>query len=431
MLISSSNNYPESSRVNSSVITESRNKVDSKFIPISVRLGAYIFVASLPWDAIGVVKDFSLTNLTGILFALLYIVFARPNFRNMPDSIVYFLVFFAYSIGHTLMFFSWTPDYIISLFRSSAFTYFQLAVLVLLIYDLTKNKQILKTCVSVYLISYFVSSIIVEFNVMGMRDLWNYSGRISMNNQDLNTTARELAILIVLIFSILDKNGFRFTFKNIMLMVIVVILLINMFNTGSRGGLITLVFGILAVVILNFRLNFVIRYILIIPAFIILIFNSVVSNEVFMRRINDSLYAGDTGNRLELASRGWKMFLEKPIFGWGFDLYSYYTNLKRPNLLGQEVIHNAFLQILLGVGIIGFILFAIGVIRAIKITINNSNNEYGFLPLIILLTNLFGALSLELAKNKIFWIVIVITLNASSFRSKSSLELYSPVNRRK
>lgn len=64
------------------------------------------------------------------------------------------------------------------------------------------------------------------------------------------------------------------------------------------------------------------------------------------------------GGRAALWSAGWKMYLEKPIFGWGLDMFHWLFPQYRHDFvpdLGQFA-HNDYLQILIELGPIGLIL---------------------------------------------------------------------------
>ena len=403
-----------------SVLEESLSTVHSgKYFPATVRISAYLFFAALPWDAIAVAKNFSITNLAGVLFAATYIFSIKPSFRNIPSGLKYLIIYFAYAIIHSLIIAVWSNEGLASIIRSSAITNIQLAIMIMIIYDITKKREVLVGCTGIYVFSYFISSMMVYIDFMELQYLWNKSGRLTMNYQDLNTVARELAIMIVLIVCILTIKSYRTTYVRLVLFVITFVFIVNIINTGSRGGLITLMFGLLIATILHLKFSRMYLYFAALTIIIFFLYETILSNMVMMERLEKTIYVRDTGGRFELFARGWQMFLEKPIMGWGPDRYYYYTGF-RPNALGMAVIHNAYLQILLGVGLVGFLFFVVGMYKIIKITIKKSNNLYGSIPLIILLTNLLGALPLDLARNKMFWIINILALNASYIKKKNS-----------
>ena len=83
--------------------------------------------------------------------------------------------------------------------------------------------------------------------------------------------------------------------------------------------------------------------------------------EFFKRGQNDELFLSLTG-RVGWWAAGWQSFLQQPLTGYGFGVGSrvVFTDLGRA---GTAYIHNGFLEVALGVGIIGFALWFVMLLR--------------------------------------------------------------------
>ena len=104
-------------------------------------------------------------------------------------------------------------------------------------------------------------------------------------------------------------------------------------------------------------------------------------------------YSGGSG-RSEKWSEAMELIMQRPLFGWGWGGY----------FVGYGIVHNTYLTMLCDIGIFGFMLFMIPIC---KLGINLIKNKY-ILALLILITGIFPAISIDSINKRYFWNAIII-----------------------
>ena len=154
-------------------------------------------------------------------------------------------------------------------------------------------------------------------------------------------------------------------------------------HSGSRSSLLGIVVGMLAYGILNYRqfLNlkglYIVGFLIIFTAFFIW-----GSSDPILQRISDSLH-GDSGDRFEFWQGAVTYIAQRPLFGHGIQ-----ENLVFHILGSTEVTspHNAYLELVVYLGIIGSAIYACILFTAAKYALLLSTAKPLFL---ILLTGIF------------------------------------------
>jgi O-antigen ligase len=135
-------------------------------------------------------------------------------------------------------------------------------------------------------------------------------------------------------------------------------MLLALLQTGSRGGLVTLVAGVGAALFLMFRGRRWAAYALLVPLVLYGVGSAIMSSEVIRVRIfEETLEQGRLGIREVLARESIMMLRERPMTGWGA---SYIEELG--SRVGRERIaaHNTYLQVATSFGVLGFMPWLLG-----------------------------------------------------------------------
>lgn len=129
-------------------------------------------------------------------------------------------------------------------------------------------------------------------------------------------------------------------------------MLVAAVRTGSRGGLVMLLLGLALALLLFLGRRRMLVYFTLVPLVLTGVFYIVSTSNVVQARYAHTLQ-GDTGMRMELTESGWRMFLQKPGFGWGAGYAE-----AMGDFVGRGrrmAVHNTYLQILVSFGLIGFL----------------------------------------------------------------------------
>ncbi|MGI6714000.1 MAG: O-antigen ligase family protein [Bacilli bacterium] len=202
---------------------------------------------------------------------------------------------------------------------------------------------------------------IVYFVIYYFRDLINldFSVRLGRDFSDQNDLAKNLALFGIIAEVLAYKAKGK---KRIFYFVVSGIFFFFILVTGSVSNL--LVFTIISIIIIRKylgeekRLWFIVGLVATV-ALIVVIFQLPFMN-YFKTRISNMfnlLFANNYSvdfsfiERIRLLYYGLKLFISKPIFGYGYDQVQYYT-------LGKNAFsHNNFVELLASFGLFGFLIF--------------------------------------------------------------------------
>jgi O-antigen ligase len=141
------------------------------------------------------------------------------------------------------------------------------------------------------------------------------------------------------------------------------------------------------------------------------------------RIINSIVFGEDTvGTRYDLWKAGWLMWQDHPVSGVGIGqfgnyLLAYWSGSSSPRV---STTHNTYIQILVETGLVGFLLFGLMTLTALRSLWQRAharNSLYANVNwawLIVLLVLLFGAISKTDLTDKLFWLLLGISENELS-----------------
>lgn len=215
----------------------------------------------------------------------------------------------------------------------------------------------------VALFAYVLSAMIIVIIYYFGNNVLYESGRLTVfKDSNPNTigsiTSNALLIIVFLVLkNVLEWGKFRF-----LLLLAIPGLFVTMIETGSRGSLVYLSFGLICYLIFS-KIKFLLK---ISVAFVLLFVSSLAylylsTSEIFQNRW---IYADiwQLGGRSYLWLSSFKLFLEKPIIGYGDG--GFWTLIHKDP-------HNLYLVLLVTSGVIGFFLFSIFLYRIFNLVILN------------------------------------------------------------
>ncbi|MFH1094157.1 MAG: O-antigen ligase family protein [Candidatus Omnitrophota bacterium] len=136
------------------------------------------------------------------------------------------------------------------------------------------------------------------------------------------------------------------------------ILLIDLVFAQSRGAWLGFVTGVLFVCLISGRKNFIIAVTLLIMSGIILSFFAPGAIKEQMKSFLKFGSDASTNEHLIIWKTGWKMFIDKPVFGHGLNTFMRVFSDFRPKGCNWIMYaHNCFLQMAAEIGIIGLLAF--------------------------------------------------------------------------
>jgi O-antigen ligase len=190
------------------------------------------------------------------------------------------------------------------------------------------------------------------------------------------------------------------------------------FETGSRGGLVALLFGLLMFGLSPARSAWH-RLRLGVLACVAVLAVAIGSYEVPMMRyrLHATESSGNMAGREGLYPLLVQMFKEKPIIGWGPDNNRYELSLREGNrLLMQRDAHNILLEVLTNSGLVGGVVFTVALLLCLVAAWRARSSPEGILPLALAACVFMGNMSGNWMSSKLIWVLLAYAV-ASERRS--------------
>jgi O-antigen ligase len=187
-------------------------------------------------------------------------------------------------------------------------------------------------------------------------------------------------------------------------------------RTGSRGGMLALAAGLLAFAAGERSRVKMMRNVLVVTAAAGCLALCLLSWESALTRWQTTLYDGNTAGRDIIMMETCKLIQERPLFGWG--------PVTADRALGAALglatrgTHNLWLGVLLESGVVGTLLYGIGVALCVRAAWHARHGAAGVMPLALVTVVMVANLSLVWHNQKAHWLVLALAL-ASGQRAGS------------
>jgi O-antigen ligase len=238
----------------------------------------------------------------------------------------------------------------------------QAFLLFLIYYDLARDPRALRWWAGTFVVTTILLSLVANLGLGGAVGAAAVSRgaaeRVGVLGMNLNYQGFLYAAAITGLLCRAITRWPRFGWRDWLLAGGAASMLLALLQTGSRGGLATLVAGVGAALFLMFRGRRWAAYALLVPLILYGVGSAIMSSEVMRYRIFDeTLEEGRLGARDVLARESGTMLLEHPWTGWGT---RYIEELGAR--VGKERIaaHNTYLQVATSFGMLGFIPWLLG-----------------------------------------------------------------------
>ena len=386
----------------------------------SLAYGAlWIFVFSLPWERILVLPGVSiLTKVTGgvaLVVAVLAVVMSGRVRRWQPYHVA------------ALLFVAWAGGVLMAMnfqeIPAKFWTFVQLFAVIWMIWELARTRAQQVGLLTAYVLGAYVSAVdtILLYRTQGaaMR-------RFAAGGADPNDSAMLLALALPMAWylgMIYRQPILRWACR-----LYVPLGMVALGLTGSRGGMIASLVGLLMVPVTMTRLTPGRRI-----AAIILLSASVVvaalnTPETLIERLASTgteVEGANLGGRGKIWVAGFSAFTQKPFIGYGT---SGFKAAVRPYGIGQ-VAHNSYLSVLVEQGLVGFLLYMSMFAAVIIMVLQLPTLERRF-GLILLGTLGVAMLPLTWEDQKVVWFILsaltgfsyaIVTANRAAARQAASV----------
>jgi O-antigen ligase len=369
--------------------------------------GLYLLIASIPFEYPERSIPLEIPTLTGAVFLLGTLFHPRRCYGRVPATVIWFGV---YLIAFLLAMIASGGEYASP--ALSEFVVVLQGVLVLLAAGNLMQDETVAARALVTLVGACVIRAALPF--LGFAKtasvVWTGGERVSALGQNANSAAMILAAgLIALIGLAYGRRGSR-----VLLMfsgLLGGLLGFAVLETGSRGGLASLVGGVLVFALAAHSLRARVRNAVIAALAIALLIFGILHLPVMKNRLVDSMKTGNMAGREQLYPALWTMFLEKPLLGWGpvantHELALRIGERERP----LRAAHNIVLELLTATGVVGAIPFLLGGWLCARTAWRSRRGPHGVLPLALFCSVLISNMSGDWIAGKLIWVVLAYAL---------------------
>jgi O-antigen ligase len=384
-----------------------------------VRWTFYLFVLSLPFEYPD--RDFPIevTTVTACIFLLGTVWQPRVCYGKMNWACLWFMGFL-YAYG--LSFFLSDAEYPLEVVKL-----FLLLLQMLLVFwasfNLLRDERIATVALWILVAACLVRA---GLQFAGVDTGVHAANRESALGQNMNISANILTVGLLALIGLTYVRARRALVPRILVWGMAAALGLAIVETGSRGGLLALVTGLLAFTLGGRTARVRVRNALVtVCAMAVLAWISLQSQTMTTRLVQAE--EGNLAGREAIFPTAWHMFLEKPLTGWGpaknkYELGSRLPWQGRP----RRDTHNIVLELLTGTGIIGAIPFLIGLGICTRAAWKAREGGERILPFAMVAAVLMGNLSGNYIVAKLLWFVLAYA-TASRCQWNSYARGYAPV----
>ena len=373
----------------------SGRKVRSAVNPL-VRAALYLFILSIPFEMPNRVFPVEIPTITGALF-LLTTVLRPASYRRIPGAVIWFLIYLWMFGLSTFVNRSLHPDLVLNLFLLML----QLVLILWSCANLFRDRTVLR---GVLITLAFAVAVRAALQVSGVgatsHTVWTGGERITAFGQNANLSAIIMSVGALLLLNLKPK---------IVTWPIAAVTAVAIIQTGSRGGLICLVVGLLVWAVgsgrtFGSRLRGLVLGLLLLAALAV----GVLRSDMLRVRLL-AAEEGSLAGRELIYPAVLGMISERPIMGWG-PIEAYYeigARIEEEKKDKREP-HNLFLDLMSTTGILGTIPFLIGYGLCWVGAWRARRGPYGILPLALMAVTFMGCMSGTWIASKILWLTLSI-----------------------
>jgi O-antigen ligase len=365
-----------------------------------VRATFYFFVLSIPFEMPNRLFPVEIPTITGAIFLLATLLKPSVSYRRIPGAVLWFFGYLWMFGFSTLVNGSAQTILVLQLFLLMLELVFILWAAANLLRDPTVLRGVLITLA-------FAAAVRASLQVLGIgataHQVWTGGDRITAFGQNANLSAIIMSVGALILLNLRPR---------ILTWPIAAVAGLAIIQTGSRGGLICLVGGLLVWAIgagrtVKARVRGLALGILVLGALAV----GVLKSDMLRTRLLAAAEAGSLAGREHIYPAALSMISERPILGWGpienqFEIGARIGEEKKD----RRDAHNIVLDLMSSTGILGTIPFLIGYMLCIRGAWRARRGPPGILPLALIAVTFMGCMAGTWIASKILWLTFSIAV---------------------
>jgi O-antigen ligase len=382
--------------------------------PPVVRWALCAYVFSLLFEAVGIGLPVEMTQVTGAALVGTALLTPRVSLRFPPAAFWCFAVYTYVGYASNVMQGAGGDGEVIQ----RLFVALQLLLVFWIASNLMRDERTAREALLALTAScLFLAALGLLGLTTTTAETVSRTGRLAAFGLDPNHLAciLGLGILVLLGFA----YGVPRSFLRVRLLVWPLSALIGLalLQTGSRGGLVALGAGVLALAIRPGSFPVRARNLMLVAVVLVALSTVALNSPTMRARFEKTLAEGTLSHREVIYPTAWRMFTERPVLGWGPLVLTRElgNRLRLPGYSRMDP-HNLVLYVLTATGIVGAIPFFVGTILCARGAWRARYGPHGAVPLALLVTLLLSDMSVSGLHWKQHWLVMAYALASGSLR---------------
>jgi O-antigen ligase len=369
--------------------------------------GLYLLVASIPFEYPERTIPLEIPTLTGAVFLLATLFHPQRCYGTMPAATLWFGVYLLAFLVSTFIAGDHASDALLE------FIVVLQGVLIMLAAGNLMRDSRVATGAMLTLVAACVIRASLPLLGLGRTtsSVWTGGERVSALGQNANSAAMILAAGMVVLVGLAYGRQRRTPWSLVCAGVLAAVIGYAVLETGSRGGLVALLGGVLVIALAAESTRARIRNAVIGAVAISLLVFGALQLPVMKNRWEDSMRTGNMAGREQLYPALGNMFLEKPVFGWGPVTNQHELAVR----IGERersarAAHNIVLELLTATGLIGTVPFLLGGWLCLRHAWQARRGEHGVLPVALFGSVFLSNMSGDWIAGKLIWIMLALAV---------------------
>ncbi len=239
----------------------------------------------------------------------------------------------------------------------------------------------------------------------------DHGGRVGLVGENLNVAGHRWAGVAVGVMAVTLRGRGFLRRAHLVLYPLLAVLVLATFQSGSRGATVALALGLAASLLAHEKLTpgKIAKFAAVGGLIGLGLYEAYSSTVILRSRWQDVVEGGDATPRSRILMGSIDLIRENPIVGYGS---GYYLLLGARLERRPVVSHNAFTQVMLTTGILGFVPFAAAIAGCLRRASLRLTNPLNIAVFGVLCAALVSCMFANWVHLKYFWLVLVLATNA-------------------
>lgn len=384
---------------------------------VVVRWAFLAFVFSLPFAYPDRTIPVEVSTLTGAGFLCATLLQPRVCYGRRPVALGFFVAYLGALLASVI--FNWhryKPWMLRSLLDgppSAIILFVQILLLFWAAFNLMRDPRVSRAALRTFVAAcVLLGALQIAF---GSSSVGRNLPRVSILGQNANRTAQTLGCGVLILIGLAYSGRERLLRNRILVWAAAALLTTAVLRGASRGAILALAVGLLALTLsaptLAVRIRNTAVVIVALAGLTFLAIRSPIVSSRFERAAE-----GDFAKREQIFPAAWHMFLEEPVIGWGptANHYELATHVFERDYHSSRDTHNLALEVLTATGLLGAIPFFIGTLFCVWAAWRARVGRFGLLPFALVLSTLVANATHDFVEFKLHWLILAFAVASAA-----------------